>query len=60
MMSKDRELLDEYLQHLADRYYGFELVERLENLGLINIWDILVAFEDQVVDAKDTLEQDGE
>jgi Fe2+ or Zn2+ uptake regulation protein len=59
MMSKDRELLDEYLQHLSDRYYAYELVERLEALEIITIWDILNAFEDQIIEAKPLLEEEN-
>ena len=52
MMSMDREAVQEYLEHIADKYYGAELVERLEALELITIWDVIAAFEDQIVEAK--------
>lgn len=59
MMSIDRESLDEYLEHLADRYYAHELVERLETLGIIGIYDVLLAFEDQIIAAKPLLEEEN-
>lgn len=56
MMSTDRESLQEFLEHIADKYYGAELVERLEALELITVWDVIAAFEDQIVEAKAELE----
>lgn len=59
MMSTDRQALQEFLEHMADRYYAYELVERLENLNLITVWDVIAAFEDQIVEAKMQLEDES-
>ena len=48
----DREAVQEYFEHLADKYYASELVERLEALEKITIWDIIAAFEEQIIEAR--------
>lgn len=56
-MSIDRETLREFLEHLADRFTACELVEILEDMELITVYDILGAFEEQLIEAKERLEQ---
>lgn len=55
-MSKDQELIDEYLISLADRYTASELVELL---GL-DIWAILDNFEEEILNHKDLRNSDRE
>ena len=56
-MSVNRGLLDEYLNDLADRFYGFEIVERLEEAGILTIQDVISALEDFIVEGKDILDR---
>lgn len=56
-MSMDRETLQQYLEHLADRFYGYEIVERLEDAGIITVQDVISALEDQIIEGKDCLDR---
>lgn len=56
MMSMDRELLDEYMTHLAERFYGFEIIERLEDAGILTVQDVLAALEDFIIEGREHLE----
>lgn len=57
MMSTDRELLDEYLTSLADRFYGSEIVERLEEAGILTVREVITALEDYVIEGKSVLDK---
>ena len=54
-MMTDQDRLSEYLERLADKYTCAELVDILEDAGLITIWDILAAFEEQLMEGKEKL-----
>lgn len=58
-MTMDRDALQEYLLDLSEKFYGHELVNILEDAGIIDIWDVLAAFEDQLIEAKDKLINDN-
>lgn len=55
-MMLDRELLDEYMAHLAERFYGFEIIERLEDAGILTVQDVLAALEDFIIEGREHLE----
>lgn len=55
MMSMDREVLQEYLDHLSDKFYGFEIVERLEEAGVLTVQDIIAVLEDKIIEGKEHL-----
>lgn len=57
MMSMDRELLQDYFDHLAERFYAAEIVERLEDAGIITVEQLIVALEEYVIDGKEVLEK---
>lgn len=48
----DRETLDEFLNRLADKFYGFEIVEILEDNGIITVEQLLALIEDYVMEGK--------
>lgn len=56
MMMRDQELLQEYLERVADRFTAGELVERLEDAGIIDIWTILNNLEMFIIEGKFILE----
>lgn len=53
----DQETLQEYLDHLADRFYAFEIVERLEDAGIIDVQTILALLEDYIIEGRSVLEE---
>lgn len=55
-MTLDREQLESYLEQLADRYTAGELVEALEEAGLITVWAVMAAFENELIEMKERLE----
>lgn len=57
MMSMDREALQEYLEQLADRFYGHEIVERLEEANVLTVRDIIACLEDFIIEGKEYLER---
>lgn len=54
-MSLDRELLEEYLEAVASKYTASELVELLEDNGIITVWDIINLLEEFVIEGKEHL-----
>ena len=56
MTMMDRELLQEFLEKVADKYTGSELVELLEDAGVVDIWDVIAALEEYIVEGKNYLE----
>lgn len=56
MMSIDRAALAEFLEHLVDRYYGHELILKLEELGVITVRDVIARFEDELIEARKEFE----
>ena len=52
----DRERLDDFLERVADKYTAAELVDILEDAGLVTIWDIISALEEVIVDGRKHLE----
>lgn len=42
----DLDLLDEFKKRIADRYTASELVELLD----LDVWSVIEAFEDQVIE----------
>lgn len=57
MMSMDREALQEFLEQLSDRFYGHEIVERLEDAGILTVQDVIAALEDFIIEGKAHLEE---
>ena len=55
-MSLDRERLEEWLEQVALKYTAAELVEVLEDLGFVGVWEVISAFEEQLIEAKEKLE----
>jgi hypothetical protein len=55
MMSQDRELLSDYLETLASRFYGYEIVERLESAGILTVEQIIAALEDYIIEGQEYL-----
>lgn len=55
-MSMDNEQLEEFFERLADRFGAAELVELLEDAGLVTVWTIISALSEQLVEAKEKLE----
>lgn len=51
-MSLDREQLAEFLDHLSDTYYGYEIVEILEDAGIIDVHTILNLLEDYIIEGR--------
>lgn len=56
-MMMDRELLSEYLNRLREKYYGYEIVERLEDAGILTVDDILNYLEEFVIEGRKVLEE---
>lgn len=52
----DRERLQEFLEAVSSKYTAAELVEILEDNGIITVWDIINNLTDEIVDAKRFLE----
>lgn len=49
----DRERVDQFLEDLTDRFYGYEIVEILEDAGILDIHQLLALIEDYVIEGKD-------
>lgn len=54
-MMLDRELLDEFLQNVAEKYTAAELVELLEDTGILNIQDVIAALEEFIIEGRSYL-----
>lgn len=48
VMSKDRELLDDFLELVADTYTSVEIVDLLD----IDVWKLIAAFEDEIIEGR--------
>lgn len=57
MMSMDRKALAEYFEGLADKYYGFEIVERLENAGILDVYDVIACLDEYIINGKEHLKE---
>lgn len=57
MMSMDQELLSEYYEQLASRFYGYEIVERLEDAGIITVEQLIAAIEDYILEGRAVLDE---
>jgi hypothetical protein len=57
MMSMDRELLQQYLDQLASRFYGYEIVERLEDAGFITVEQLIIALEEFIIEGRSVLDE---
>jgi hypothetical protein len=55
-MSLDREKVDEYLSRVSDKYTILELIDILEQAGLIDINIIISLLEEEIIEAQDWLE----
>lgn len=55
-VSMDREQLEEFFERVADRFSAAELVELLEDAGIISIWTIIARLEEEIVEAREKLE----
>lgn len=53
----DRELLQQYLDQLASRFYGYEIVERLEDAGFITVEQLIIALEDYIIEGRSVLDE---
>ena len=51
-----RESLAEFLERLADRYYGHEIVAILEDAGILSVEQLLELIEDYVIEGKNRFE----
>jgi len=56
MMSIDYEILQDFLERVASKYTASELVELLEDAGVVDIWDVIAALEEYIVEGKNYLE----
>lgn len=55
-MSMDKEQLEEFFERIVDRYTPAELIEILEDAGLVDIWTIIAFLEDELIEARGKLE----
>lgn len=55
-MTVDRELLEEFLERIADKFTAAELIELLEDAGILTVWDVIAVFEDELIEAREKLE----
>lgn len=51
----DRETLNEFLTALADRFTGAEIVDRLEDAGILTVEDVINALEEYIIEGKNEL-----
>jgi hypothetical protein len=51
-MSMDREQLETFLEAIADRYTATELVDVLEEEGLVDVWKIIAFLEEEIIEAR--------
>lgn len=56
MMSVDGELLDDFFERVADKWSAAELVELLEDAGVVTVWSVIAAFSEQLIEVKEKLE----
>ena len=56
MMSIDYEILQDFLERVASKYTASELVELLEDAGIVDIWDVIAALEEYIVEGRNYLE----
>lgn len=57
-MSMDRKALEDFFEMIADRYTAGELIDLLEDAGIITVWTVISALEDEIIEGKEKLEFD--
>lgn len=55
-MTMDRELLEDFLERVADKFTAAELVDLLEDAGVITVWDIISFLEETIIENREKLE----
>ena len=56
MAMLDRDRLQEWLEALEDKYTGTEIVNILEDAGVLTVWDLIAALEEVIVENKNEFE----
>jgi hypothetical protein len=55
-MSMDRRLIEDFLDRICDKFTAAELIEILEDAGIITIYDIVGLLEEECIEYRDKLE----
>ena len=55
-MSMDRKLIEDFLDRICDKFTAAELIEILEDAGIITVYDIVGLLEEECIEYRDKLE----